>query len=240
MIDLVQLLEKSSAGHVHLCPRQVLGVRMGLYAGELLGLDLPQEDKRLMVIVETDGCMLDGVGTATGCWPGKRTLRVEDYGKVAATFVDTHTGRAIRIVPANGCRKQALDYAPGAKGKWQGQLLGYQRMPAGELFTTMEVDLNVPIVDIMGSPKMKAICSSCGEEILNGREVYAMEEAYCRACAGESYYGHWMMPCAHRQPPQTGAGLPKQSSRLLSGISQELQKVQGEKSKSRRRSRKAM
>jgi formylmethanofuran dehydrogenase subunit E len=70
MTDLEKLLEKSSEGHIHLCPRQVLGARMGLYAGELLGLDLPQDDKRLMVIVETDGCMLDGVGAATGCSPG--------------------------------------------------------------------------------------------------------------------------------------------------------------------------
>jgi formylmethanofuran dehydrogenase subunit E len=61
-------------------------------------------------------------------------------------------------------------------------------MPAGELFTSMEVELNVPVVDLMGSPKMKAICSVCGEEILNGREVYSGEEAYCRACAGEAYY----------------------------------------------------
>jgi formylmethanofuran dehydrogenase subunit E len=188
MTDLENLLEKSSEGHIHLCPRQVLGVRMGLYAGELLGLELPQEDKRLMVIVETDGCMLDGVGTATGCSSGKRTMRVEDYGKVAATFIDTHTGRAIRIVPATGCRMGALEYAPGAKGKWQGQLLGYQRMPAQELFSSAEVELTVPIDTILGKPKMKATCSLCGEEIINGREVYAGEDAFCRSCAGETYY----------------------------------------------------
>jgi formylmethanofuran dehydrogenase subunit E len=188
MTDLEKLLKKSSEGHIHLCPRQVLGVRMGLYAGELLGLELPQEDKRLMVIVETDGCMLDGVGTATGCSSGKRTMRVEDYGKVAATFVDTHTGRAVRIVPAQGCRTRALGYAPGAKGKWQGQLLGYQRMPSQELFSTAEVELTVPIDAILGKPQMKATCTLCGEEIINGREVYAGEDAFCRSCAGETYY----------------------------------------------------
>jgi formylmethanofuran dehydrogenase subunit E len=188
MSPMHKIFEKSASRHSHLCPRQVLGVRMGLFAGELLGLDLPRQDKRLLVIVETDGCMLDGVGEATQCWPGKRTLRVEDYGKVAATFVDTQTGRAVRIVPAHGCRTRALDYAPEAKGKWQGQLTGYQRMPAQELFNVTEVELNTPIVYILGSPKMKAICSVCGEEVLNGREVYAGEAAYCRACAGEMYY----------------------------------------------------
>jgi formylmethanofuran dehydrogenase subunit E len=188
MSAIRKVLEISASHHSHLCPRQVLGVRMGLYAGELLDLELPRQDKRLMVIVETDGCMLDGVGAATNCWPGKRTMRVEDLGKVAATFIDTQTGRAIRIVPANGCRKRALGYATGTTAKWQGQLIGYQQMPAQELFNVSEVELNTPIVYIMGSPKMKAICSQCGEEIINGREVYAGDEAFCRACAGEKYY----------------------------------------------------
>ncbi len=44
---LKELLDQTTAMHRHLCPRQVLGVRMGLYAGELLRLTLPQSDKRL-------------------------------------------------------------------------------------------------------------------------------------------------------------------------------------------------
>src|SRR5439155_26987565 len=89
---LDECLAATAALRHHLCPRQVIGARMGLLAGELLGLELPQADKRLLVIVETDGCAADGVAVACNCWVGRRTLRVEDYGKVAATFVDTHTG----------------------------------------------------------------------------------------------------------------------------------------------------
>ena len=89
METLADLLAQSSVLHRHLCPRQVLGVRMGLLAAELLSLDLPQTDKRLLTIVETDGCFTTGLSVATNCWVGRRTLRVEDYGKVAATFVDT-------------------------------------------------------------------------------------------------------------------------------------------------------
>ena len=36
-----ELLSASAALHDHLCPRQVLGVRMGLLAGQILDLDLP-------------------------------------------------------------------------------------------------------------------------------------------------------------------------------------------------------
>ena len=91
--DLSQLLARSSARHSKLCPRQVLGVRMGLYAVELLELPKRPHSKRLLVIAETDGCFADGIEVATGCTIGQRTLRIEDYGKVAATFVDTFTNQ---------------------------------------------------------------------------------------------------------------------------------------------------
>ena len=60
MSELQELLDKTAEYHHHLCPRQVLGVRMGMYAGELLGLELPQPRKRLLAIMETDGCGADG------------------------------------------------------------------------------------------------------------------------------------------------------------------------------------
>ena len=112
---------------------------MGMYAGEILNLDLPQSDKRLYTIVETDGCSSDGVAVATNCWVGRRTMRVEDYGKVAATFVDTKTGEAIRIVPRCEARQLAFDFAPEAKNKWEAQLLGYQQMPNEMLFLVSPV-----------------------------------------------------------------------------------------------------
>src|SRR5215203_6520409 len=97
MPTLDELLESSTALHRHVCPRQVLGIRMGLWAGELLALEVPQQAKRLLAIVETDGCFCDGVAVAANCWVGRRTMRVEDHGKVAATFVDTQTSQAWRI-----------------------------------------------------------------------------------------------------------------------------------------------
>ncbi len=188
MPTLAQLLEASAALHRHLCPRQVLGARMGLLAGEVLGLDLPQTDKRLLAIAETDGCAIDGISVATGCWVGRRTLRVEDYGKVAATFVDTATRRAIRIAPRPDARQRARHYAPEARNKWEAQLLGYQRMPAGELLSVQSVQLKTPIEQIVSRPGLRAACDVCGEEIMNEREVARDGLTLCRACAGESYY----------------------------------------------------
>jgi formylmethanofuran dehydrogenase subunit E len=188
MTTIAELLEQSAALHRHLCPRQVIGVRMGMWAGELLGLALPQADKRLLTIVETDGCFADGVAVATNCWVGRRTMRVEDYGKVAATFVDTQTNRAMRIAPHPESRHSAHSYAPDATNRWEAMLHGYQHMPVGELLVAQPVQLVQTVGEIVSHAGRRVVCDGCGEEIVNERELYRKGAALCRACAGQGYY----------------------------------------------------
>jgi formylmethanofuran dehydrogenase subunit E len=188
MPTLDELLGQSAAMHHHLCPRQVLGVRMGLLAGRELGLDLPQTGKRLLTIIETDGCFADGVSVATGCWIGHRTLRIEDYGKVAATFVDTDCGQTVRIAPHPGARALSRSFAPEARNRWEAQLLGYQRMPLGDLFTVQRVELTTSIEAIVSQAGLRAVCDTCGEEIINGREIVQDGKVFCRACLFGGYY----------------------------------------------------
>ena len=194
--SLSPILALSTKTHHHLCPRQVLGARMGLWAGELLGIDLPGHDRCLLAIVETDGCLVDGISAATACTPGRRTLRIEDYGKAAATFVDLEIGTALRIAPSLDARWIAADWAPEASSPWQAQLLGYQRMPAEVLLSRQEVQLRVPLSRITSRPGVKAFCAVCGEEIMNGREVQRDGNTLCRSCAGESYYASLPAPMA--------------------------------------------
>jgi formylmethanofuran dehydrogenase subunit E len=189
MNDLETLLNLSAARHQHhLCPRQVLGVQMGMYAGELFGLDLPQTDKRLFAFVETDGCFTDGVAVATGCWWGRRTMRLVDYGKTAATFVDTQTNRAIRIAPSLASRTRAVDYAPDAPDRWHAQLVAYQIMPTDELLTARQVTLTESLAAIISRHGQRAVCEQCGEDIINEREVNREGRVLCRACADQAYY----------------------------------------------------
>ncbi len=190
MTTLQKLLQKSATLHQHLCPRQVLGVRMGLAGGHWLGIDVPQQDKRLLTIVETDGCATDGIAVATGCWVGRRTMRVLDFGKVAATLVDTHTNQAVRIVPSMASRKQAADYAPEAGSRWEAYLLGYQRMPKDLLLDIQEVSLTVSVQEILSREGHRVNCDICGEEVINEREVMREGLTLCRACAGNRYYRH--------------------------------------------------
>jgi len=185
---LDEMLAQTAALHKHLCPRQVLGVRMGLYAAEILALNIPQEDKRLLAFVETDGCFADGVSVATGCVLGRRTMRLVDYGKVAATFVDTKTGRALRVAPKADLRQRAAEVVPNAPNRWKGQLQAYQQMPNEELLQVQEVQLNLDIKAIVGKPGVRVNCAICGEEILNEREVVRDGQTLCQSCAGESYW----------------------------------------------------
>ncbi len=188
MKTLDELLAESATLHRHLCPRQVLGVQMGRLAAELLGLNLPQSDKRLLTIVETDGCFTTGLSVATNCWVGRRTMRVEDYGKVAATFVDTHSGQAIRSAPSPTTRERAAAFAPDALDRWEAMLLGYQRMTPADLFVWQPVILTTPVAAIISRAGQRASCDHCGEEILNEREVVIGSATLCRHCAYGGYY----------------------------------------------------
>lgn len=185
---LSDYLQKSSRHHSHLCPRQILGVRMGLVGMSALGFDAPPEKKRLLVIVETDGCFTDGVIAATDCTVGHRTLRVEDYGKTAATFVDTQTNRAFRVAPALDIRQKAYAYAPDEPRHYFAQMQAYQVMPDEEMFTVTEVQLSTPIEAIVSRPGVRVNCDLCDEEIMNEREIQRDGLILCRACAGDAYY----------------------------------------------------
>ena len=188
MTSLDDLFSRSAALHKHLCPRQVLGVRMGVLAGEQLGLKLPQANKRVLTFVETDGCFADGIAAATGCSIGHRTLRIMDFGKVAAIFVDKNSDTAFRMHAHPQAREKAGGLAPEAKNRWEGYLIGYQRMAVEELLISQSVTLDLPLDRLVSRPSARAICQVCGEEIINERELIHEGTVLCRSCAGEQYY----------------------------------------------------
>ncbi len=187
-MKLTDYLEKSSRDHSHLCPRQILGVRMGLCGLKALGVSANQDSKRLLVVTETDGCFADGLTAATNCTVGHRTLRVEDYGKAAATFVDTQTGLAIRVSPALDIRELAYQYASNEPRHYFAQMQAYQIMPDDVMFTVTEVHLATSIAEIVSRPGVRVNCDVCGEEIMNEREVHKDGQVLCKACGSHAYY----------------------------------------------------
>jgi formylmethanofuran dehydrogenase subunit E len=187
-MNLQSLLDKSVCDHSHLCPRQILGVRLGLAGMKALSFDSPPADKQLLIITETDGCFVSGLSAATNCSVGHRTLRVEDYGKAAAVFVDVKTGRAVRVAPALDIRQRACAYESDESLHYIAQMQAYQSMPDAEMFTAIEVQLTASIESIVSRPGMRVTCDMCGEEIMNEREVRQNEMNLCHTCAHGGYY----------------------------------------------------
>jgi len=192
---LQQILDESAQMHRHLCPRQVLGARIGLFGLLTLGLiDAHYQNrfynsrKRLLTIVETDGCGADGISVATDSYVGRRTMRVVDYGKVAATFVDTKRRIAVRVWPSPDARRLAEQFAPKQKSRWHAYLLGYQLIPDALLLQVQPVQLSQSITQIISKPTARILCEQCGEEVMNEREVEQNGRFLCQSCAGSSYY----------------------------------------------------
>ncbi len=191
---LNELLADSAQRHHHLCPKQVLGVRLALIGLEALGLQCDPArrfrngEKTLLCIVETDGCSSDGFAVATDCAVGRRTLRIVDYGKVAATMIDLSTSRAVRVAPGNELRAIALAFARDAESHWHGYLQAYQQLPNEQMATVCAVRLVQPPAQILSRPDHRVCCARCGEEIINEREVVQGGVLLCRHCAGDRYY----------------------------------------------------
>jgi formylmethanofuran dehydrogenase subunit E len=213
MNTLSELLVKSAANHNHLCPRQILGVRIGLLGLHALGFEQLPTNKRLLVITETDGCFADGLSSATDCTVGHRTLRVEDYGKTGAVFVDTITGQSLRVAPAPDIRQKAYAYAPGEPQHYAAQMQAYQIMPDEVMFNIQYVSLNASVAEIISRPGMRVNCEVCGEEIMNEREIKVNGVTLCRACARGAYYHDSVT--VKGESFYTGAGLKAQT--LLNG-----------------------
>ncbi|RMG02609.1 MAG: formylmethanofuran dehydrogenase [Nitrospirae bacterium] len=188
--EFEKLLEESVRVHGHLCPGQVLGVRMAIYGLEKIGITDPKgsDRKKIYLFVEIDRCATDALQSVTGCSLGKRTMRFIDYGKMAATFVNLETGKAVRVVALEEARERSGEYFPDIENKYQRQLEAYKVMPDSELFTSQDVRVEIPPEDMPGRPLRRVQCSVCGEYVQDMREVRKNGSIYCRSCKEGGYY----------------------------------------------------
>lgn len=189
MQDFETLLAKSANLHGHLCPGQVIGVRMAMLGCHLIGIDDPQaEIKKLIVFVEIDRCATDAIAAVTGCKLGRRSLKFIDNGIMAATFLNLETNRAYRICATERSRELAAKYAPGVKNLRERQLQAYRVMPTPELFHIREVRVDLNRLDFPGPTRRKVVCAICGETVRDGKEVRIDGRLCCRLCAGDTYF----------------------------------------------------
>lgn len=190
MESLEELLTEAERAHGHLCAGQVLGVRLALCGLQQLAIAEPRgkDRKRLVTFVEIDRCMTDAIALVTGCRLGKRALKFRDWGKVAATFVDLESGRAVRVAAKESSKEAARRLHPEIEDPNQQQMRAYRELPEEELFTLQWVKVQLPPEEFPGFKASRVVCEHCGEGINFRREVLRNGKILCRACAGESYY----------------------------------------------------
>lgn len=189
-LDFEKLLDASVKIHGHLCPGQVLGVRLSMLGLRKIGIEDPTGDdrKKFVVYVEIDRCATDAIQSVTGCSLGKRSLKYLDYGKMAATFVNLETGKAFRILAKEESKNRAKNYIPDIEDKYKCQLEAYKIMPDEELFSLQEVRVNIPEEDMPGRPLRRIQCDKCGEHVQDKRDVSVKDRLLCKACAEGPYY----------------------------------------------------
>ena len=190
MKSLGEYLDLAVVAHGHLCAGQVLGVRLAMLGLLELGIHDPiAERKRIVTYVEIDRCITDAIALVANCRLGKRALKFRDWGKVAATFVDLQTGRAIRIAAKESSKQAAREMFPEMP-KDAGQQKAYAQLSDEVLFDKKWVKVEVQPEDLPGFKGPRVVCAECGEGINFKREVLQGGRTLCRSCAGEKYYSN--------------------------------------------------
>jgi formylmethanofuran dehydrogenase subunit E len=201
---LDELLGEAERAHGHLCAGQVLGVRMAMLALRELGVGDPRartlpdgtlnpDRKRLVTFVEIDRCATDAIGVVTACRVGKRALKLRDFGKMAATFVDLYAGlggdeyKGVRVVALESSKGRARELFPEMEKNAQ-QMKAYREMPDAELFATEWVRVALPPSEFPGFKGERVVCARCGEGVNFDRFVELDGERVCLGCAGGVYY----------------------------------------------------
>ena len=196
------LLRDAETAHGHLCAGQILGVRMAMFALRELGIADPRtrfladgslnpDRKRLVTFVEIDRCATDAIGVVTGCRVGKRALKLRDWGKMAATFVDLEAKldhdlyKGLRVVALESSKARAKELYPELEKNAQ-QMKAYREMPDEDLFAAEWVRVPLPASEFPGYKGQRVACARCGEGVNFDRFVDTPEGRLCLSCADPS------------------------------------------------------
>ena len=191
MEPINDLLEQHERTYGNLCPGTLLALRMAVLGCALVGVEDPRgvDRNKLVVWVEIDRWLTDAVEAVTGARLGKRNLKFLDYGKLAASFLNRETGKAVRIVALESSRRLADLRHPELEDKYERQMQTYREAAEEELFGVTDVEVQVRAKDLPGHPRSRMICHKCGEGVNDGREISLPDRiTLCRPCVYGTYY----------------------------------------------------
>lgn len=176
-------LEKAKNLHGEVCGGIVSGTKMAIHAMKELNMDFNQKkNKDLIVFLEIDRCMADAIQAVTGCSLGKRTLKLKNYGKFAATFYKISTGEAIRIASNKNEKSEYPEETIEEKIK------RVKNTPSEELFNIQKVKIRIDENELPGRPRDEKFCSICSEQIMDSKQSLVSGRPVCKSCHEGSYY----------------------------------------------------
>ena len=201
MESLEEFVETGMKFHGHKCPAMPLGIRAGLAARRILGVNRAP-DKELHVVSETGkghamGCFLDGVMTATGCTYGKSNIEKTYFNKMAFTLIDKIHGRSVRVSLKPDFVQQALG-SPFVQKRKEG--VPPQDIPTEVVDPLVERILSLPEEEFLDIGDVKDVavekkkglfeterCSRCGEVVFVDKlRVLPDGDHVCIPCSGYS------------------------------------------------------
>ena len=199
MKEFKEYLDVAMKFHGHKCPAMPMGLRAGLKAMEVLGVQRAK-DKELFVLSETGkghaaGCFLDGIMTATGCTYGKANIQKLYYNKLAFTLIDRKTGRSVRVSVKPDFFEKALN-SPFVQKRKEG--VPPQEIPPEITDPLVDKILTVPVEEFLEIGEIKEVpvekksgifeakrCESCGElTFVNKLRLSPDDKLVCIPCSG--------------------------------------------------------
>lgn len=187
-LDFETCIKVAEEFHGGRCAGAIIGTRMAILGLREIGIYDPRgaDSKNIIVYVETDRCPSDAILAVTGCHPGKRTMKIVDNGKMAATFVNLKTGKAVRVCVKNKDGNRVLTREEIEKSPYTEE---YAMLPSEDLFETKEVRVELKLEDLPGKPLNIVTCEACGERIMDMRYERIDGKILCHPCAtGINYY----------------------------------------------------
>jgi formylmethanofuran dehydrogenase subunit E len=183
--------------HGHKCPFMPIGYRMGILALQKLGVERCKDHEMRvfseMGVGHPQGCMQDGIMSATGATFGKGMIDKLYYGKVAATFWYPGVKGAIRFFLRNEFQDKL---APHEFFKYRKQGIEPSQIPVNVCEDIIDIVLNATddelfivtsLPDFSYKPVKssfnKAACEVCGEYVFERYLRVKDGKKVCITCA---------------------------------------------------------
>jgi len=198
-----QIPEWAYEFHGHKCPFMPIGYRMGTIALQKLGVERCK-DHELHVLSEMgvghpQGCMQDGIMSATSATFGKGMMEKLHYGKVAATFWYPGKG-GVRVFLKNEFQDKL---APHEFFKYRKKGIEPSEIPAEVSEDIIDIVLNATDDELFTVTMLpgfvytpvkgsfaKAKCEVCGEYVFERYLRVKEGKKVCIACSGQEPAEH--------------------------------------------------